>query len=79
VSVEVRRSNWPSDSAKGHSTPKEIIIKLKSELKRIEEELKVSSRHEVECGDYADVFELSLNELGHVAGGFTVTKYVDKP
>jgi hypothetical protein len=46
-------------------------MKLKSELKRIEEELKVSSRHEVERDGAADVFELSLDELSYVAGGFS--------
>jgi hypothetical protein len=70
VSVEVRRSNRPPDLAKRHSTLKEIIMKIKSELKRIEEELKVSPRHEVERDGDADVFELSLNELTYVAGGF---------
>jgi hypothetical protein len=52
-------------------------MKLKLEPKRIEEELKVSSRHEVERGGDADVFELSLDELSHVAGGISVTKYID--
>jgi hypothetical protein len=69
VSLEVRRSHWPSDSAKGHSAFKEIIMKLKSELKQIEEELKLSSRHEVERDGDAEVFELSLDELSYVAGG----------
>jgi hypothetical protein len=44
-------------------------MKLKSELKRIEEELKVSSRHEVERDGDAEVFELSLDELSYVGGG----------
>ena len=44
-------------------------MKLKSELKRIEEELKVSSRHVVEGDCNAEVFELSLDELSCIAGG----------
>ena len=44
-------------------------MKLKSELKRIEEELKVSSRHEIERAGDADVFELSLDHLSYIAGG----------
>jgi hypothetical protein len=44
-------------------------MKLKSELKRIEEELKVSSRHEIERAGDADVFELSLDQLSYIAGG----------
>ena len=52
-------------------------MKLESELKRIEGELKVSSRHEVEHAADADAFELSLDELSHVAGGISVSKYID--
>jgi hypothetical protein len=49
-------------------------MKIKSELKRIEEELKVSSHHEVERNGDADVFELSLDELSYIAGGHIVIK-----
>jgi hypothetical protein len=44
-------------------------MKLKSELKQIEEELKVSSRHGVERDGDTDVLELSLDELSYIAGG----------
>jgi len=49
-------------------------MKIKSELKRLEEEPKVSSRHEVERDGDADVFELSLDELSYVAGGYGYIK-----
>jgi len=55
------------------STPdplaQEIIMKFKSELERIEQELRISSRHEVEGDGNAAVFELSFDDLSYVAGG----------
>jgi hypothetical protein len=44
-------------------------MKVHAELKRIEEEAKVSSHSGVNGNGNADVFELSLDELGYVAGG----------
>ncbi len=44
-------------------------MKFKSELERIEQELRISSRHEVEGDGNAAVFELSFDDLSYVAGG----------
>jgi hypothetical protein len=52
-------------------------MKLKSELRRLEEEVKVSSGHEVLRDGDTDVLELSLDALSYVGGGITITKYVD--
>jgi hypothetical protein len=45
-------------------------MKLESELKRIEELLKLSSRREAEGDGNAEVFELSLDDLDYIAGGY---------
>jgi hypothetical protein len=47
----------------------EIIMKFKSELEQIEQELTFSSHHQVKADGNTGVFELSFHELSYVAGG----------